>query len=51
VCAEPLAAAAAGLEQAARNADPAGMREGVAELQARAAELTTELTTFMENEQ
>jgi PAS domain S-box-containing protein len=50
VCAEPLAAAAAELELAARNADPGRMREGVAVLQARAAELATELKAFMEND-
>jgi PAS domain S-box-containing protein len=50
VCAEPLAAAAAELELAARNADPARMQEEVGELRARAAELTTELEAFMEND-
>jgi CheY-like chemotaxis protein len=51
VCAEPLAAAAAGLELAARDADLGRMREAVAELQARAAELAAELNAFMENDQ
>jgi CheY-like chemotaxis protein len=50
VCAEPLAAAAGELELAARNAESARMQEGVAQLQARAAELTTELKAFMEND-
>jgi CheY-like chemotaxis protein len=50
VCAEPLAAAAAELELAARNAEYAHMQEGVGELQARAAELATELKAFMEND-
>jgi PAS domain S-box-containing protein len=50
VCAEPLAAAAAGLELAARDADPARMQEGVGELQARAAELAAELNAFMEED-
>jgi PAS domain S-box-containing protein len=50
VCAEPLAAAAAELELAARNAEFARMQEGVGELQARAAELATELKAFMEND-
>jgi PAS domain S-box-containing protein len=50
VCAEPLAAAAGDLELAARNADAARMQEGAGELQARAAELVTELEAFMEND-
>jgi PAS domain S-box-containing protein len=50
VCAEPLAAAAAELELAARNADTARMQEAAGGLKARAAELTTELKAFMENE-
>ncbi|GGY00644.1 hypothetical protein GCM10007386_34420 [Pseudoduganella dura] len=50
VCAEALAAAAGGLELAARNADLARMQEGVGALQARAAELATELNVFMEND-
>jgi CheY-like chemotaxis protein len=50
VCAEPLAAAAAELELAARNAELARMQEGFGELQARAAELATELNAFMEND-
>jgi CheY-like chemotaxis protein len=50
VCAEPLAAAASELEQAARNAGFARMQEGLDELQARAAELATELKAFMEND-
>jgi CheY-like chemotaxis protein len=51
VCAEPLAAAAAVLELAARDADPARMHAGVGALRARAAELATELNAFMENDQ
>lgn len=51
VCAEPLAAAAAALELAARNADPARMRDEAAALQARAAELAGALNAFMENEE
>jgi PAS domain S-box-containing protein len=51
VCAEPLAAAAAELELAARNGDLTRMQERAGELQARAAELTTELEAFMENKE
>jgi PAS domain S-box-containing protein len=50
VCAEPLAAAAAELELAARNAEFVRMQEGSGELRARAAELVTELEAFMEND-
>jgi PAS domain S-box-containing protein len=50
VCAEPLAAAAAELELAARNAEFTRMQEGAGELHARAGELATELTAFMEND-
>jgi HPt (histidine-containing phosphotransfer) domain-containing protein len=50
VCAEPLAAAAAELELAARNIETARMQEAAGGLKARAAELTTELKAFMENE-
>jgi PAS domain S-box-containing protein len=50
VCAEPLAAAAAELELAARKAETAGMQEAAGGLEARAAELATELKAFMENE-
>jgi CheY-like chemotaxis protein len=51
VCAEPLATAAGELELAARNGDLTRMREGAGELQARAAELVTELEAFMENKE
>ena len=51
VCAEPLAAAAAALELAARSADPARMPDAAAALRARAAELAGALNAFMENEE
>jgi PAS domain S-box-containing protein len=50
VCAEPLAAAADTLEQSARNQEAARLDGAWRTLQARAAELNTELAAFTENE-
>jgi CheY-like chemotaxis protein/HPt (histidine-containing phosphotransfer) domain-containing protein len=50
VCAEPLAAAADTLEQNARNQEAGRLDGAWRALQARAAELNTELAAFTENE-
>jgi PAS domain S-box-containing protein len=51
VSAEPLAAAAHGLELMGRNGQLAGVHGAAGELQQRAAELATELEAFMENDE